>query len=315
VHRSTLRTALPIGLAAWFAPHAAGAAEPTVAECVAASNASLDLRDAHKLRAAREKLLVCASSACPGEIRKECLRRVDEVNAQMPTIVFQARDAAGKDLSDVQVTMDGQPFADRLEGTALPVDPGEHTFVFATAESSASSREASGQVSNPASRPLSRTLVIVEGNKDRRVIVFFDAPPPEAPVAPAVPVRPVPLAAAPTAPPEPGHGLGTQRAVALVVAGVGVAGVAAGAALGVVTIGKKHDAMNECPQDPCLTQHGSDLWSSATTSGNVATALLAVGGAALATGAVLWFTARPSDEEASAQVGIGPGTLQLRGSW
>ena len=33
-------------------------------------------------------------------------------------------------MTEVKVTMDGQPFAERLDGTPLPVDPGKHKFLF-----------------------------------------------------------------------------------------------------------------------------------------------------------------------------------------
>jgi len=63
------------------------AANPTTAECVAAADSSLQLRDQHKLRAARAQMLVCASATCPAAIQSECLRRVDQTNAAIPTIV------------------------------------------------------------------------------------------------------------------------------------------------------------------------------------------------------------------------------------
>jgi hypothetical protein len=78
-----------------------------------ASNASLKLGEEHKLRAERSQLLVCAHAACPSEIRKECLARVDEVNAQIPTIVLSAKDRKGTDISAVKVTMDGEVLAER----------------------------------------------------------------------------------------------------------------------------------------------------------------------------------------------------------
>src|SRR5882724_84046 len=108
----------------------ARAADPTTADCIAANDGSISSRNDHNLRAARAQLLVCAASACPADVRTECTRRVAEVNAAMPTVVFAAKDQTGKDLAAVKVTMDGEPLADRLDGTALSVDPGEHSFVF-----------------------------------------------------------------------------------------------------------------------------------------------------------------------------------------
>ena len=51
----------------------------------------------------------------------------------MPTVVFEAKDAAGAIVFAVKVKMDGDLLAERLQGSALPIDPGEHTFTFEVA--------------------------------------------------------------------------------------------------------------------------------------------------------------------------------------
>jgi len=135
------------------------AADPTTADCLNANERSIALRNEHQLRAARAELLVCASSSCPEDVRNECARRVAEVNAAMPTIVFEARDLQNNDLSAVAVIMDGQPLVPRLEGTALSIDPGEHQFVFSA--------------HNVA--PVQKNLIIREGEKGRREKVILGA--------------------------------------------------------------------------------------------------------------------------------------------
>jgi hypothetical protein len=261
----------------------AKAADPAAMDCVTASNNSVELGNEHRLRAARAQLLVCAASSCPSDVRKECMRRVDAINAQIPTIIFEAKDADGRDLSAVKVTMDGQPFADRLEGTALPLDPGEHTFVFETA-----------------SRPsVVRHLVVREAQKERRETLTFGA------TAPPAPPRYVP--------PEPHGGLGAQKTLAIVTAGIGVAGLGVGSVFGLMMLSKKSDAQKACP-DVCADQGGVDLWNDAVSSGNLATAFLVGGGIAIAGAAVLWFAA-PSSGAPAARVGFGPGTLEVKGSW
>jgi hypothetical protein len=120
--------------AAWIAgtlpARPARAADPTTADCLSASETSLALRNQHQLRAARAQLLVCAHASCPADVRKECTRRVSDINAAMPTVVFEAKDTSGNDISAVKVSIDGQPLVERLEGTALSIDPGEHSFTF-----------------------------------------------------------------------------------------------------------------------------------------------------------------------------------------
>jgi hypothetical protein len=102
------------------------ASDPTTSDCITAAESSIALRGDHKLRAAREQLLVCAARTCPRDIRAECLRRVDEVNASIPTVVFETKDGAGSDVTGVSVTMDGVSLSGRLEGMAISLDPGEH---------------------------------------------------------------------------------------------------------------------------------------------------------------------------------------------
>jgi len=276
----------------------ARAAAPTTAECLAASDASLKFDSEHKLRAERSQLLVCAAPQCPAEIRKECVSRVDEVNAEIPTLILQAKDASGADLTAVKVAMDGEVLADRLEGTALSVDPGEHTFTF----------EIAGQ------SPLSKTLLIQQSQKDRREVVTFG--PPTAPgTVPAM--AHVPAAGAPTAasPAEGGHALASAKILALAAGVIGVAGLGVGTAFGLSAMSKRNDAQSVCP-NLCADQSGVNKWSDAASAGNISTIGFVGGGAAVAGAVVLWLTA-PSGSSAgpTAQVGFGPGALRLRGTW
>jgi hypothetical protein len=292
----TRQLALLVGAAvlALFAMPArlAGAAEPTTAACLAASERAVALRQQHKLGDARAELLICSSASCPADVRDECLRHVDEVNAKIPTIVFEAKDASGNDLAAVKVAVDGRPVAERLDGIPLPLDPGEHLFTFQTA----------GQPS------IEKHLVVREAEKERRERIVFGAPAAS-------------ILATPSGAPHPredsGRGLGTQRILAIVAAGVGVVGLGLGIGYGLDAKSKRDTARADCPTPTCPDMNGSTLWDSAVSAGNVATIAFVVSGAALATGAVLWFTAKPGSRErdGGTQVGFGPGTLQLRGTW
>jgi hypothetical protein len=78
----------------------------------------------------------------------------------------------------------------------------------------------------------------------------------------------------------------------------------------------RHDAAAAACPDLCADQHGVDLWNEATAAGNAATVAFVVGGVALAGGAVIWFTAKPSNAAgATAGVSVGPTSLHLRGFW
>ncbi|HET7540362.1 MAG TPA: hypothetical protein VFK05_10845 [Polyangiaceae bacterium] len=265
-------------------------AAPSKDQCVDSYTRAQDLRRSKKLLGAREALLVCADDACPKLVRVDCVNALSELNALLPSIVFEAKDGAGKDLSEVKVTSDGQPLVDRLDGSALELDPGPHSFTFET--SSGTTR---------------LDLVIREGERGRRERVTIGAAPTPVPAVPAAAASPK---SEPPAP-EQSRGIGPQRTAALVSGGVGVAGVIVGSVFGVLAINRKNDAEKSCP-DVCPDQPSVDKWNSAQQAGNVSTVAFIVGGVGLAAGAVLWFTAKP-ETSASVGLGVGPGALQLRG--
>jgi hypothetical protein len=272
------------------------AAAPTKDQCVDAYTRAQDLRRESKLLGARSAFLLCANESCPKLVRTDCVKSLEELTQAMPGIVFEAKNGAGQDLSAVTVTMDDQPFADHLDGSAIPVDPGAHTFVFQA----------------PDLPPAELKLVIREGDKGRRESVTIGPPP-----TPATPPAPAQSEAAPAVgqtPPVAGRS-GARRTSALVVGGVGAAGLVVGGVFGIVAMSKKSDAQKACP-DKCADQSDADKWSSAKSAGTVSTIAFIVGGVGLATGLVLWFTAKPEAAETSGvALGVGPASVQLRGAW
>ena len=107
---------------------------------------------------ARDQLKICIRDACPTFVRNECTEWLAEVEASLPTVVLAAR-RGDQDLDEVRVTMDGHPIADRLTGTAIPLDPGTHVFRF----------ELEG------SPPIEQRVLVRVGEKNRRVAVSFGA--------------------------------------------------------------------------------------------------------------------------------------------
>lgn len=280
-------------LAALVAARPAWAADPTTADCLSATENSLTLRNQHKLRDARAQLLICSAATCPSDIREECVRRVAEVNAAMPTIVFEVKDGAGNDLTGVRVDMDGGMLAEHLEGTALSIDPGEHTFTFTHASDT----------------PVQKVFVVREGEKDRRERVVLGTVAVAA-VPATVPAASTRAPVAPATAPSPWTG---RRVGGLVLAAIGVAGLGVGAGYGLAAMSRHDEAQKDCPRATCPDQSGVDLWNSAHTAGTISTVAFIGGGVALAAGAVLWLTGKP--EAASTQVSFGPGSVALRGAW
>jgi hypothetical protein len=246
----------------------------TPASCVAANEAAGPLRRAGKLREARARLRFCSAQSCPGVVRKDCVAGAAQADADVPTIAFSVHDADGNDLSAVHVSLDGQPLAERLDGTALEVDPGEHLFKF----------------ESPAMPTVEKRLVIVEGEKNRHERVQMGEPKAVVVVGP----RPTPFAPAAPAPPALSN---DRRNVGFAVGGAGLVLLAAGGASGLVATLKWGDAKDACgPTFPvsCANKSGaaSDR-STALTTSTLADIGLAVGGVALVAGAVIVLTAPP----------------------
>jgi hypothetical protein len=214
---------------------------------------------------------------------------VSEIDKVMPTLVLEAKGIAGDDVA-ARVTMDGELLTEKLDGTAIPVDPGQHRFTIV----------ADGL------KPAARTLIIQEGEKDRREQVVLgtqaqggDATSPE------------------TGPPGVDSGA-TQRLIGLGTGGVGLAGLVVGSIFGLTSGSTWNHALSQCvgmdPRNcpPKAVQEGSAAGSQATVS----TVAFGLGAAALAAGAILYFTA-PASPRLSGGLAIAPGAaaLGVRGAW
>lgn len=109
------------------------AAENDRACSAAYSRAKDSERSAHLLEA-RELLQTCAKAYCGKVLYEACTAMYTQVEADIPSVVPVVIDGNGAPRTDVQVTMDGEPLAARIDGRAVPVDPGLHEFVFSTSD-------------------------------------------------------------------------------------------------------------------------------------------------------------------------------------
>ncbi|MDB4992916.1 MAG: hypothetical protein JWM74_348 [Myxococcaceae bacterium] len=151
------------------------------------------------------------------------------------------------------------------------VDPGDHAVA-------ASANERKPWTGNVTGKPSATTEITVP---ELEVIVH---PPLDLGMSPA---------------PEPPRG-GTQRTIALIVGGVGIAGLAVGGVAGLMAISKHDDAKARC-EDPkrCPDADSAALWTDATSAGTVSTIGFVAGGVALAGAAVLWLTAPSGSSSAT----------------
>jgi len=293
--------------------------------CIAASERAQEHRRTGKYQEARGEIATCVDAACPGPIREDCTRLLTEVEAGMPSLVLAAQDAAGNDLSAVRVTMDGQPFAEKLDGRPIALNPGEHHFVLQA----------------PDLPPIEKTLVVLEGEKGRRErFVFASAsvptgatpsgskpepvpsPPPVAAPPPAPPVRPVAPAppevraiptppAASALPSAPGGGVPTE---ALVAGGIGVAGLLAATVTGVLALSRGSDLDGECTggATQCPPSAQSDI-SNLHTMQTLTNVGLGVGIGGVVVGGILWLAAGHPEKAPPVTGWLGVGSAGIGG--
>ena len=246
------------------------------ADCVSAFETAQELRSSGDLVTARARLLSCIRTECPSSVRVECGKWFEQVEREVPTFVVSAQ-ADGEDRTDVQVEMDGKPVQDSLDGKAVQVNPGAHSFRFYLAPFDA----------------LEKKIVISEGDKLRVIAVEFQtpkpaAPPPTPPPAPAL--LPAPRATHRPVPPA-----------VYVLGGVAALGGASFAYFAVTGANKQNDLKASCAPS-CSKDDVQNVRSKYL----LADISLGVGVAALATSTVLYLTRPDQPLDESAQISVSP---------
>lgn len=278
---------LPLALAASVVASGDALADGDKETCVRAVERAQVARLDGKLRKAREGFVICARPVCPAAIREDCTRWVGEVDASLPSVVFEAVWADGHDVTGMTVLVDGLPVANADIGRAVTLDPGEHTFSF----------EVGGAA------PVEQHNVIREGEKNRILRVTFtpSAPAPaETSAAPAPAPAPAPTSAPTAAATAAPANLWTEipakdaetpverrptPVLAWVLGGVGLASFATFAGLGLDGSGKLDSMRSSCGH----VCNPSDV-TSARNEILVGDIVGMVGLAATGVAAWLWFT-------------------------
>lgn len=255
-----------------------------------------------------------------GDAKREAIakERADKLSPSKLTVAL----APGADVAGLEVERDGVVVSSTLFGFATPTDGGPHT-IRATA---------------PGKKPFERSVDVDPQRANVTVTIprLEDAgssptpspttntakPPKDAVVATTPTVKPTPTTSAPTTS-DAGSG-SSQRVAGLVIAGVGVAGVALGSAFGVLAGNDWHSSNTDGQCDAnsklCLTQAGVDSRASAQTEALVSTVGFVAGGVAIVAGAVIFLTARKAPAQTGWLVapsvdGKGGGGMSLSGSF
>jgi hypothetical protein len=246
---------------------------------------------------ASERLVEVTRLDVSGDIAVQKAARSDaesELAALSPRIPSVTVDLKGPAPGDVTVTIDARPLASTLVGASVPIDPGKHTF---RAQLGAQQTEETASFNEAESKHVLLALRAAE-----------ETAAPETAPAPLQRNEPAP---ATDSAPSASH---TRRNVGLVTAAVGVVGLGAGTVFYFKAKGDNDDAKKICPtSDACtsgdISRHG-DLVDSVKTERLVAYLAWGIGGAALVTGAVLYFTTPEAPSGASSarrlQLGVAP---------
>jgi hypothetical protein len=259
-----------------------------------------------------------AASAANAAGRRDYLttaqRRADGLSTKLARLTV----TVAQPVTGLQVKRDGV-LVDAAEwGIAIPIDVGSHSV----------------EAAAPGHKAWAVAIQVAQDGAQAAVTIPTLEEAPADATAAAVPATPPATpssvsTSSPTAPndvPSPEQPIassgGAQRAVALVVAGVGVVGLGVGTVFAISAKNKYNDSIanGQCPNPNDLNvcnATGVAERNDARSAGNIATVAFGVGAAALVAGGVLWFTAPHGSRPANAAFEIAPtlGGFVARGAW
>ncbi|HWA76230.1 MAG TPA: hypothetical protein VG937_28015 [Polyangiaceae bacterium] len=235
---------------------------PTSAEqreqCLKAHESGQLLRLDGKLVEAKRSLTACAAEACPNAVRADCTAWLAQLAESTPSIVLAATSERG-DETRVRVLLDGAELTSNLDGKAIELDPGPHTFRFELSPYPAVERE----------------LVLREGERERMLAIRFE----HAPAKPLPQSSPVAAATAP-APPSAAAGPRPVPWISYALGGLSLAAIGSATTFGLIALHERREKLDGCA--PLCSGHDkADVELPALAADiSVAVALIAGGAAA-----------------------------------
>jgi hypothetical protein len=145
---------LPLAILVIATPAVVAAAAPSKQACVTAyEETQLSMRRSRLLHA-REALQTCLNEACPAVLRSDCAGWLTEVEARTPSVVIECT-SGGTPVREARLFVDGELREGGIDGKAMELDPGSHTF----------------RVEMSSSPPVSVDAIVHEGEKLKAIHV------------------------------------------------------------------------------------------------------------------------------------------------
>ncbi|MEM9695900.1 MAG: hypothetical protein AAGA56_25375 [Myxococcota bacterium] len=258
--------------------------------CLSSFEKGQTLRKDGDLLAAKEELSRCSQAACPDVVSNKCVGWVDELDKEIPSLVFVF--PGGVDPSELEIAVDGVIRNEPGGGNPIAVNPGKHTISY--------------RFLSKGEDTTTKTVVVALG--EVRKAIELQAPTPTPVPAPEPTVQPPSKERA-----EEEGGISPLVWVGVGLAGAGlvVGGVTGGLALGKASdLDEVCDDQNLCPSDAESTRDDGELLAHVSTAGF---AVAGVGAVLAVVG--LFLPAGPEEDtgESSAQLLVGPGFIGARG--
>jgi len=133
---------------------------PDAASCISSYEDGQRRRRDGDLLGARSSFRTCATETCPDLARRDCLEWERDLESTIPSVVVGARTAAGSDVTDLALKVDGRLVQSRLSGVPVEVNPGAH--VVAIEDAAGASKE--------------QHVIVRSGEKNRLVSFVVDGP-------------------------------------------------------------------------------------------------------------------------------------------
>ncbi|HEX6764569.1 MAG TPA: hypothetical protein VF103_03805 [Polyangiaceae bacterium] len=220
--------------------------------------------------------------------------RLKAIQPQLARLTVEV--SSESDVPGLVVELDGAPVGRAALGVAVPVDPGTHTV----------------EAKAPGKQPWQTTVDISAGASNKSVTVPSLVDAPQTTAGPTGAAKEEGDKSS-----KPADDGSTQRLIAYTLGGAGVVGLGIGTAFGLSAISKNKKSNSEgCSGNECSPE-AAEIRKEARSAGTASTIAFAAGGALLAAGVVVYFTAPSAGPTNERKLGLalGPASAYLEGTW